>query len=140
METLDTDYLIVGAGAVGMAFADTLLAESDAHILLVDRHGKPGGHWNDAYGFVTLHQPSAFYGVNSLPLGSGRIDTLGLNQGFQEQASGAEICAYYERVLQQVLLPSGRVRYLPLSRAHEDGTIESLLTGERTRVRVPSHT
>ena len=33
-------------GAVGMAFVDTLLDESDAHITIVDRHGKPGGHWN----------------------------------------------------------------------------------------------
>lgn len=60
---LDTDYLVVGSGATGMAFADTLLAETDARITIVDRHGKPGGHWNDAYPFVTLHQPSAFYGV-----------------------------------------------------------------------------
>ena len=26
---------------------------------------RPGGHWNDAYPFVRLHQPAAFYGVNS---------------------------------------------------------------------------
>ena len=24
-----------------------------------------GGHWNDAYDFVRLHQPAALYGVNS---------------------------------------------------------------------------
>ena len=40
-----TDYLIVGAGAVGLAFADTLLTEMpDVHITIVDRHGQPGGH------------------------------------------------------------------------------------------------
>jgi cation diffusion facilitator CzcD-associated flavoprotein CzcO len=44
---IETDYLVVGAGAVGLAFADTLLAESDARITIVDRHGQPGGHWND---------------------------------------------------------------------------------------------
>ena len=60
MARIDTDYLIIGSGAVGMAFADTLLDETDAHITIVDRHGKPGGHWNDAYPFVSLHQPSAF--------------------------------------------------------------------------------
>ncbi|MEL6317333.1 MAG: hypothetical protein AAFR16_06800 [Pseudomonadota bacterium] len=52
---LETDYLIAGCGAVGMAFADTLLSETDADIIMVDRRGKPGGHWNDAYPFVTLH-------------------------------------------------------------------------------------
>ena len=72
MTDIRTDYLVVGSGAVGLAFADTLLAETDAHITIADRHGKPGGHWNDAYSFVALHQPSAFYGVNSMPLGSER--------------------------------------------------------------------
>ena len=38
----------------------------------------PGGHWNDAYSFVNLHQPSAFYGVNSLPLGANRQTFMGL--------------------------------------------------------------
>lgn len=136
MNTLETDYLIIGAGTAGLAFADTLLSETDAHITIVDRHGKPGGHWNDAYGFVTLHQPSAFYGVNSMELGSGRIDTVGLNQGFYEQASGAEVCGYFDRVMQQRLLPSGRVSYHPLCNEVEDGVFESLLSGERTQVRV----
>ena len=52
MDSFETDYLIVGAGASGLAFADTLLDETDAHITLVDRRDKPGGHWNDAYPFV----------------------------------------------------------------------------------------
>ena len=81
MKPFATDYLVIGSGAVGLAFADTLIDESDAHITIVDRHGKPGGHWNDAYSFVTLHQPSAFYGVNSLELGSRRKDSFGPNKG-----------------------------------------------------------
>ena len=64
-KNFETDYLIIGAGAAAMAFADELLTNSDARILMVDRRDKPGGHWNDAYPFVRLHQPSAFYGVNS---------------------------------------------------------------------------
>ena len=68
MQHIDTDYLIIGSGTAGLAFADTLIAETDATVTIVDRHGKPGGHWNDAYFFVTLHQPSAFYGVNSMAL------------------------------------------------------------------------
>ena len=54
--TLEADYLIVGAGAVGMAFADTLLTDSDATMIIVDRRHKPGGHWNDAYPFVRLQR------------------------------------------------------------------------------------
>ena len=50
---------------VGMAFTDTLVAETDAHVVLVDRGHAPGGHWTSAYPFVRLHQPSAYYGVNS---------------------------------------------------------------------------
>ena len=39
----------------------------------LDRRHGPGGHWNDAYPFVRLHQPSAFYGVPSRNLGEDRI-------------------------------------------------------------------
>ena len=58
MARIDTDYLIVGAGAAGLAFADALIAASDADVVMVDRRHGPGGHWNDAYPFVCLHQPS----------------------------------------------------------------------------------
>ena len=144
MQHTETDYLIIGSGASGMAFADTLLQEtlgSDTHITLVDRHAKPGGHWNDAYPFVTLHQPSAFYGVNSMPLGANSIDTTGANQGLYELASGPEISGYYDKVMNQKLLPSGRVSYFPMSNhlgADDAGvhTFESILSGEQTQVNV----
>jgi hypothetical protein len=133
---IETDYLVVGSGAVGLAFADTLLTESDARITIVDRHGKPGGHWNDAYAFVTLHQPSAFYGVNSMPLGSGLKDTHGLNAGLYELASGPEVCGYFDAVMRQRLLASGRVDYYPMTDYRGEGRLVSLLSGEETRVEV----
>ena len=136
MNTLETDYLVIGSGAVGMAFVDTLVSETQAHVTLIDRHGKPGGHWNDAYSFVTLHQPSAFYGVNSLELGSRRIDTRGTNRGMLQLASGPEICGYFDRVMNQQLLPSGRVDYHPMCNYLGDGQFESLLCGQRTQVKV----
>ena len=140
MADIHTDYLIAGAGAVGLAFADTLLTETDADIVIVDRHGLPGGHWNDAYPFVALHQPSAFYGVNSMPLGTDRIDAGGLNDGFLELASGAEVSAYFQRVMRERLLASGRVRYFPLSELEHgtDGShrLRSLLSGQQTTVQV----
>ncbi len=140
MPLIETDYLVIGAGATGLAFADTLLQESQAHITIVDSHAQPGGHWNDAYPFVTLHQPSAFYGVNSLALGTMRKDTAGSNEGLYELASGAEVSGYFHRVMHQHLLPSGRVRWLPMSNflGMEAGTanVASLLGGARTTVTV----
>lgn len=140
MRRADTDYLIIGAGATGLAFADTMIKETDAHVTLVDRHGKPGGHWNDAYPFVTLHQPSSYYGVASMELGSGLKDPVGLNRGMAELASGPEVSGYFDRVMNHRLLASGRVSYYPLSSylGDADGGVEfeSLLSGERTRVTV----
>ncbi len=134
MTQIETDYLIIGAGAVGLAFADTLLDQSDARITIVDRHGKPGGHWNDAYSFVALHQPSAFYGVDSIPLGEGRKDTMGVNSGLYELASGPEVSGYFERVMRTRLLASGRVTYCPMSDYKGDGRFVSLLSGHETKV------
>ncbi len=137
---IETDYLIIGSGAVGLAFADTLLDESDAHITIVDRHGKPGGHWNDAYSFVSLHQPSAFYGVNSMPLGSNQKDACGVNQGLYELASGAEVSGYFDAVVRQKLLPSGRVSYFPMADYRGDGRFVSLLSGKETQIKVRKKT
>jgi hypothetical protein len=134
--TIETDYLIVGAGAVGLAFADTLLEQTKAHITIVDRHGKPGGHWNDAYNFVALHQPSAFYGVDSLPLGDNRKDEGGVNEGLYELASGPEVSGYFERVMRARLLPSGRVSFYPMSDYRGQGRFVSLLSGRETQVHV----
>jgi hypothetical protein len=140
LNTLDTDYLVIGSGAVGLAFADTLLQETEARITIVDRHGKPGGHWNDAYAFVALHQPSAFYGVNSLSLGSNRKDTVGVNQGLYELASGPEVSGYFDAVMRQRLLPSGRVSYHPMCDYLGEGRFVSMLSGEETQVRVARKT
>ncbi|MGE2836338.1 NAD(P)-binding protein [Mycobacterium sp. SMC-4] len=117
MTSMEADYLVVGAGAMGMAFVDTMLSETDATIVLVDQNHQPGGHWNSVYPFVRLHQPSAYYGVNSRPLpGEDRIDESGFNAGFFELASGHEVCAYYDEVMRHQLLPTGRLSYFPASR------------------------
>jgi hypothetical protein len=115
MHTIEADYLVVGAGAMGMAFLDTLVSETEARVVVVDRNHQPGGHWTTAYPFVRLHQPSAFYGVNSLSLGRGTIDQAGWNEGLYELATGGEVCAYYDHVMRQQLLPTGRVSYFPMS-------------------------
>src|SRR5690349_16415483 len=123
-----------------MAFTDTLLRHTDADVVLVDRRHRPGGHWLDAYPFVRLHQPSAYYGVASRPLGFDHIDEFGPNAGFYERSSAAEICDHFGRALDEVLLPSGRVRFLGRTdyRGEDGGRhhLVSQLTGAETAVRV----
>ena len=130
MEKLNADYLVIGSGAMGMAFTDVLLTETDATVIIVDRYHQPGGHWTTAYPYVRLHQPSAFYGVNSRALGSDRIDTAGWNKGLYELATAHEVCAYFDQVMQHQFLPTGRVQYLPSSDYLGNGEIRGLFSGE----------
>ncbi|KAK4959921.1 hypothetical protein LTR10_002810 [Elasticomyces elasticus] len=133
-EIISADYLVVGAGAMGMAFVDTLLANSSATIAIVDRYHRPGGHWTVAYPFVRLHQPSASYGVSSKHLGQDKIDEVGWNRGLLELASSDEILAYYGQVMEQTFLPSGRVSYFPKSEFDGESGWRSLVTGKSFHV------
>ncbi len=136
MDDLQTDYLIMGAGAMGLGFADELLTRTEATMTIVDKRSAPGGHWNDAYSFVKLHQPAIFYGVESTSMGRDRVETSGPNAGFMELAQGPEILAYFHALMRDRLLPSGRVRYLPLTEARPDGTLRHVLSGETTSIHV----
>ena len=128
-EHLEADYLVIGAGATGMAFVDELVSQSKARVILVDRRAKPGGHWNDAYRFVALHQPASYYGVNS--------EKLETSDG--DLASRAQILAYYERVLAN-WLATGRVRFFPLCEYAGGGRFASVATGRRYQVAVKRKT
>jgi hypothetical protein len=129
----------VGAGASGLAFADTLSAEADVDVTLVDRREAPGGHWQQAYPFVRLHTPSAFYGVNSLALGEDRIDRTGENAGFYERATGEDVREYFATVAER-LTQTSRIHVL-LHHEHLDGApdgerVRDLATGEVRNIRV----
>merc|ERR1712060_804244 len=76
----------------------------------------PGGHWNDAYDFVRLHQPSINYGVGSAVLGTGDKDLC----------SKPEILWYYDKVMKK-MLATGRVRFLAQCKYDGDGKIRSML-------------
>ena len=103
--TLETDYLVVGAGAMGMGFVDTLIDDSDADVVMVDRRHRPGGHWLDSYPFVQLHQPSDELRRQLHPARSGPHRARRAREaGFYERASGAEICGYYDDVMRHRLL------------------------------------
>jgi len=140
MREIETDYLVVGAGASGMAFVDALIAaDANADVVIVDRRHRPGGHWLDAYPFVRLHQPSANYGVNQRVLGTDRIDDSGPNAGFYERATATEIISYFSDVLDAVLVPSGRVRFFGMCDYRggpEEHRLVSRVSGEETAVRV----
>eukprot|EP00392_Amoebophrya_sp_AT5.2_P009794 g9822.t1 len=102
-------YLVVGAGAPALAFIDTLITlnevdekiTKDAPIVLIDRHDAPGGHWNDAYEFVRLHNPSLVYGVSSKQLEGSWLtqNLLKLRLPTAHRATKHEILAYYSGVL-----------------------------------------
>ncbi|HEX5586431.1 MAG TPA: FAD/NAD(P)-binding protein [Acidimicrobiia bacterium] len=139
MRSLETDYLIVGAGAMGMAFADALIDHADVHVTLVDRRHAAGGHWQDAYPFVQLHQASLFYGVASTVLGTGAVQEHGPESGLQERARRAEIQHYFDDILFRRFVGTGRVSFLGASEYHADGDshlVTSRVTGETTRVDV----
>jgi hypothetical protein len=133
--TLEADYLVVGAGASGMAFIDALVDHADVSVVLVDRRHGAGGHWLDAYPFVRLHQASSFYGVASTLLGEGRIQRDGPEAGFPDRATAAELCAYYGRVLLGRLLRSGQVTFFPGCDYVGDNQFVSRLSGKRHEVR-----
>lgn len=139
VRSLETDYLVVGAGAMGMAFTDALIDHADVHVTLVDRRHAAGGHWQDAYPFVQLHQASLFYGVASTELGTGATQDRGPEAGLHERARRAEIQHYFDDVLQRRFVGSGRVSFLGGSEYRTDGTdhlVTSRVTGETSRIEV----
>jgi hypothetical protein len=136
--SLQTDYLVIGAGAMGMAFTDALIDHADVHVTMVDRRHAAGGHWLDAYPFVQLHQASVFYGVASTVLGTGEVQTEGPETGLQQRARQSEIVTYYDDVMRR-LVGTGRVTFLAASEHRGDGTahlVTSRVSGDTVRVDV----
>jgi len=139
VRTLQTDYVVIGAGAMGMAFTDSLIDHADVHVTLVDRRHAAGGHWQDAYPFVQLHQASVFYGVASTVLGTGAVQQDGTEAGLQQRARRSEIQHYYDDILYRRFVGSGRVTFLGGSEYHTDGNshlVTSRVSGETTQVLV----
>jgi hypothetical protein len=132
--TIEADYLVVGAGATGMAFTDALVDHADVRVAMVDRRHSVGGHWLEAYPFVRLHQASAFYGVASTLLGGGRVQQRGPEAGLHERATVSEICAYYGRILTDRMLESGKVELLANTEYVGNRQVVSRISGRRLDV------
>jgi hypothetical protein len=130
--TLDVDYLVVGAGAMGMGFVDALVDHSDARVAVVDRRHGAGGHWLEGYPFVRLHQASTFYGVASTVLG-GHVQDQGPEAGLHQRASQPEIVDYYARVVDR-LRRTGRVEVLTGCDHVGDRTVVSRISGRTWEV------
>jgi len=130
---VEADYLVVGAGAMGMAFTDALIDHADVRVALIDRRHGVSGHWLEAYPFVRLHQASAFYGVPSTLMGGGQLQQRGPEAGLQERATQPEICTYYARMLDR-MIESGKVEFFSNSEYVGDRTVVSRVSGQRFEV------
>ncbi len=133
-QAVEADYLVVGAGAAGMAFTDALIDHADVRVALVDRRHSVGGHWLDAYPFVRLHQASAFYGVASTLLGDGSLQRRGPEAGLHERATAPQICTYFDRVLDERMLDSGKVELFSGCEYLGERLIVSRVSGKRFEV------
>src|SRR5690242_17126658 len=121
---------------MGMGFTDALVDHADVRVALVDRRHGAGGHWLGAYPFVRLHQSSTFYGVASTVLG-GHVQTEGPEKGLYERADQPTICAYYDDLLTEKMVGSGRVEFFGGHEYVGGHAFESLESGQRFEV--PAH-
>ena len=126
------DYLIIGAGVTGLTFADMLLRETPAQIAIVDRYGRAGGAWNDAYAYAQLeHAPNQF-GIPSFPIST--FLSKQTNQSSGHPIFRNTILAYFETLMKDHILATGRVKYFPATehlghgriRARETDGVKSL--------------
>jgi len=94
-------------------------------VILVDKHPAPGGHWNDAYDFVSLHQPSLLYGVTSKQLEGNWLSCLlkEYTLPWKHKATKAQILAYFKSLVDG-WVGKGKVEYYNRCKydfANEDG-------------------
>ena len=112
-DEIETDYLVVGAGAAGMAFTDALLAHSDATVTSSIAATRPAGTGSTPIRTsVSISRPPST-ASSSVPLGQDALDVAGTNAGFYELAGADELRAYFAHVMHRHFLPTGRVRYFP---------------------------
>ncbi len=62
------DLCVVGAGVAGAnaLFVAGQYLPAGARVLLLDKHPRPGGMWNETYSYVRLHQPHRLFTVGNL--------------------------------------------------------------------------
>jgi hypothetical protein len=87
------EMCILGGGIAGLnaLFVATRYLQAGARVVLVDRHGRCGGMWNDTYPYVRLHQPHEMFAVGNLPWKLGKPR--------EYLATRDEVLAYFDRCL-----------------------------------------
>ena len=109
------DYLVIGAGAGSLPFIDTLLTElPSAKIVLVDRYSAPGGHWNNDYDYVRLHQPSILYGIASKQLEGNWLKCMLKKRSlpWTYRSTKEELLQYFQEFVDEKIA-SGQLEFYP---------------------------
>jgi hypothetical protein len=90
------EMCILGGGIAGLnaLFVATRYLQAGARVVLVDRHGRCGGMWNDTYPYVRLHQPHEMFAVGNLPWKLGKPR--------EYLATRDEVLAYFDRCLAEL--------------------------------------
>lgn len=98
VHTRHVKYAVIGAGQTGLLFTHRCVVAQAGTVALVDRRESIGGHWNDAYSFVRLHQPKGAYGIE---VGSWRGNVE------RDLATRDEVLQHYDTAMRSVLSDPG---------------------------------
>lgn len=128
------DYVILGSGLRAFAFADAVLRDSNVCVAMIDRAARPGGAWSRTYPFAQISQPTDSFGVNSMPLRAWQIATGRASDNAPRAVYRDEVLAYFEYIMSELLLPTGRVLYAPCSLYLGEGRIHTLPTGKVSEI------
>ena len=104
METIvDVDYLVVGAGAMGMAFVDALTAAADVSVAIIDRRHGAGGPLARR---LWVRAPPPGIRVLRRAVDAARrrqsADRRARNADCTNGPSAAQVCDYYGRALERL--------------------------------------
>lgn len=110
---ISVDYLIVGAGSRGLAFADALLENRTVRVAIIDRHSHPGGMWNRTYDFACAQPPTDAFGANSHTLSDWLDTRAGTTASSPVDARRDDILDYFHAIMHDHLLPTGQVLFFP---------------------------
>ena len=122
-DILEADYLVVGAGATGMAFTDALIDHADVTwSWSTVGTGWVGIGWTRTRSSASIRRRRSTAWPRRCSAAGG-IQQDGPEAGLHERATAPEICAYYARVLRERMLASGRVSFHPNCEYVGDGQV-----------------